>query len=100
MQKWQRLALLQAKSGDFGITDVGEVVHLGGSTSDAVVEGGIVTYDKQLTSGGFYKKPLDELAQNIVRVIKKDNAVHGVIDQCFYRGLIVTTKGPAAWTCT
>lgn len=99
-EKSNMLALEQAKTGDFVITDEGEVFKLGGSMRKSVVEGDRVYFDTRFTSGGHYHKSLYEMAQKVVRIVKvTEDHRHSVIDLCFISGERVTTKGSEAWTC-
>ncbi len=101
MEKWVALSIQQAKPGDFAITKDGNVIKLGGLMHVVVVERDLlVSYDTRFTSGGYYKKPLLDMAREVARVVKSDDKHrHNVINLCFYTGARVTTSGPEALTC-
>lgn len=100
MEKWVAVSIQQAKPGDFVITKDGNVIKLGGSMQKSVSDGNFVYYDTRLTSGGYHKKPLNDMAREVARVVRNDDKHrHNVINLCFYTGARVTTAGPEAWTC-
>jgi hypothetical protein len=99
MEKWVALSIQQAKPGDYAITKDGEVFRLGSSNRKAVVEGDYVYYNTRMTSGGYHKKQLWQMTGDTVAVIDPTHSKYFGVDQCFYKGKVVTTVGPEKLTC-
>lgn len=100
MEKWVALSIQKAKPGDYAILKDGQVLRLSGSSQMTVVDGDRVYYNTRMTVGGHFEKPLWQMASATVAVVNPTSLSYAVIDKCFYRGRVVTTVGPAKWTCT
>ena len=94
--------LQQANSGDFVIMKNGEVFRIQEVNSEFIQEGRhfAITYDLRMTSGGYFRKPLGEIAREATDIVNPmDVTNYYIIDKCFYDGKYVTTQGAERLTC-
>ncbi|MCR4285573.1 MAG: hypothetical protein NUW00_01625 [Candidatus Kaiserbacteria bacterium] len=93
--------LQQAKNGDYAVLKDGEVFRIGGSVMGAVIEEGRIYYNTRTSvETNHLYRPNWQMAALVVEVISPTSESYAVITQCFYKGKVVTTVGPAKWTCT
>ena len=94
--------LQQANSGDFVIMKNGEVFRIQEVNSEFMLGDRYfaITYDMHMTSGGYFRKPLGEIAREAADIIYPMDAVnYQAINKCFSAGKYVTTTGAERLTC-
>lgn len=94
--------LQQANSGDFVIMKNGEVFRIQEVNSELTPGDRhfAITYDTRMTSMGYFRKPLGEIAREAADIVYPiDAANYHVISKCFYDGKYVTTQGAERLTC-
>ena len=92
--------LQESRIGDYVIMKNGEVIKVQIVTTEFSADDRyVVSYNMRMTSGGYFRKPLREIARDAAAVVNPMDANYRVVDKCFFAGKYVTTMGAERLTC-